>query len=156
MFTVKIIPPLAELKIKDDLLKNASDFKSIFEIMGKYAVGIARIKYLSGQRPHNLGEVSGRLIKSIHSSINHDIEGCTIMKFGTDVFYGKFHEQLETDGKSRGRLPKRPFLVPAIIDAFTLSPEKILADTAWRKVIKANFMKIREDLKKKNKRGKGR
>jgi HK97 gp10 family phage protein len=65
--------------------------------------------YLTGPRPVKLGVVTGRLRSSITSRA--EWKGRKLLGIvGTNVFYGKFHEE------GTERFPARPFLEPAFRD----------------------------------------
>lgn len=77
-------------------------------------VRTAKLNYLSGPRPERLGVVTGRLRASVGFKIEKEIkergDASLSIVFGTDVEYGRYHEQ------GTSRLKARPFLRPAVED----------------------------------------
>jgi hypothetical protein len=61
------------------------------------------------------------------------------MTVGTNVVYAKYHEQLEQEYA----IKKRPFLVPALRDAVTKTPDEVLKEMLpWRKEIKEKLLQM--------------
>ncbi len=73
----------------------------------------AKKEYLSG-RP-GLNVQTGRLRSSIRALVREDANGLEVV-MGTDVPYAVYHEQPE--GPGTGRIPRRAFLEPSVIDLF--------------------------------------
>ncbi len=76
---------------------------------GNDIVRQAKVKYLTGPRPQNLGVVTGRLRSSVNFK---NLPNKLSILVGTDVPYGAKHEW-EGVGQAK---TKRPFIFPAIVD----------------------------------------
>jgi len=81
-------------------------------------------EYLTGPRPEKLGVVTGRLRSSIHYKITTVNKRFIKGEIGTDVWYGKLHEEGGDFKMASGPLagavhnyPKRPFLKPGLEDS---------------------------------------
>ena len=98
------------------------------------AVSISQTQYLTGPRPGKLGVITGRLRSTI-TYADPKVWGPTVKtKFGTNVIYGRIHElggiirpktkkYLKFKTKTgwvmtkKVRMPRRPFLYPALKQA---------------------------------------
>jgi phage gpG-like protein len=108
-FRIKIRYP----KLPDSLL---DVIEKSFKQKMLEAERISKKDYLSGPRPRKLGVVTGRLRNSIKISvkqINDSLKGT----IGTNVKYAPVHEFGGRTGRNKSvRMPKRPFLQPALED----------------------------------------
>ena len=88
-------------------------------------------KRLTGPRPQYLGVISGRLRSSVAVLAAQKVWQDYVAKIGTNVVYAATHEF------GRGRIPKRPFMRPALEDranqSFVL---KLLSDNIKRAIRK--------------------
>jgi phage gpG-like protein len=81
----------------------------------------SKYNYLSGPRPEKLGVVTGRLRNSILAKVT-TTRSKIIGEIGTNVIYGRFHEE------GTAKLPQRSFLGTAIEDNLANIEQLVLSN----------------------------